>query len=197
MIDNLLEAGVLNAHGKITRRQTTFWDIVLTDSGPHRVHFRRKHEFFFHGEDFLGFVIYDDHPLLMDYVEEWRDFIYLASTVEDTEPLISRLSQAVADLTGTWRSVYRYLNSCFDTQALLQSGNGLLLAGPRTIVDEISPLFAEYGVATSILKGMPARGAPRVLVLGIKFRCRRIVRVDNTSAKHDVLGSGNRHLKTF
>ncbi|MBI3807643.1 MAG: hypothetical protein HY281_09070 [Nitrospirae bacterium] len=165
MIDNLLEADSLNAYGKITRRQTTFWDIVLTDSGPHRIYFHGKHEFFFHGEDFLGFAVYDNHPLLMDYVEEWRN-VYLASAVEDTEPLISRLSQAVADLTGNWRPVYRYLNSCFGTRALLQSGNGLLLAGPRTIVDGISPLFAEYGVATSILKGMPARGAPRVLVLG-------------------------------
>lgn len=168
MIDNLLKAGSLNAHGKITRRQTTFWDVVLTDSGPHRIHFCGEHEFFFHGEDFLGFAVYDGHPLLMDYVEEWRN-VYLASAVEDTEPLISRLSQAVADLTGNWRSVYRYLNSCFDTRALLQSGNGLLLAGPRTIVDEISPLFSEYGVATSILKGMPARGTPRALILGSNF----------------------------
>jgi hypothetical protein len=168
MIDNLLEAGSLNAHGKITRRQTTFWDVMFTDSGPHRILFRGKHEFFFHGEGFLGFAVYDDHPLLMDYVEEWCD-VYLASAVENTEPLISKLSQTVADVTRNWRSVYRYLNSCFNTRALLQSGNGLLLAGPRTIVDGISPLFAEYRVATSILKGRPARGTPRALVLGSNF----------------------------
>lgn len=168
MIDNLVGTLSIDAHGRITRRQTTFWEVVLADSGPHRIHFQGKHEFLFHGEEFRGFAVYDDHPLLMDYVEEWRN-VYVASAVQNTEPLISRLSQTVAGLTENWRSVHRYLNSGFDTRALLQSGNGLLLAGPRTIADGVSPLLAEYGVVTSILKGRPARGSPRVLIMGSSF----------------------------
>lgn len=168
MIDTFIGTLSADADGRITRRQTTFWEVVLADSGPYRIHFWGKHEFFFHGEEFHGFAMYADHPLLMDYVEEWRN-VYIASAVQNTEALISKLSRTVADLTKNWRSVYRYFNSGFDTRALLQSGNGLLLAGPHTIVDGVSPLLVEHGVTSSILKGRPARGSPRVLIIGSSF----------------------------
>ena len=141
---------------------------MLADSTPNRIHFRGKKEFFFHCEEFSGVAVYTDHPLLMDYVEEWRD-VYLASAIQDTEALIARLSQVVAELTENWRSVDRYLNSEFNTQALFQSGNGLLLKGPRTIADGVASLLTTHGVTISVLKGRPARGSPRVLTLGSNF----------------------------
>jgi hypothetical protein len=111
--------------------------------------------------------------------------VYLASPVLNAGPLISKLSQSVSEVTDNWRAVQRYLNSAFDTRALLQSGNGLLLAGPCTIVGGVSPILAEHGVTTSILKGRPpARGSPRVLILGSSFVVAESFKVEARQTNH-------------
>jgi hypothetical protein len=70
MVDDLGETLSTDAHGRITRRQTTFWEVALFDSGLYRIHFRGKHEFLFDWEEFQGFGVYANHPLLLDYLEE-------------------------------------------------------------------------------------------------------------------------------
>lgn len=168
MIDCLIETLSRGGQGRITHRQSTFWDVVLSDSVPYRIHFQGKQEFLFLAENFQGLAVHTDHPLLMDYLEEWRD-LYITSAISNVESLILKLSQAVLEITNDWRSLSRYLNSEFDTTALVQAGNGLLLAAPRTIVDGVLPILVAHGVTTSILKGKVLRGSPRVLILGPNF----------------------------
>ena len=157
-----------DTHGSIIRRQSTFWEVELPDSDLYRIHFLGKYEFHFLGEEFYGLALHEEHPLLMDYFEEWQD-MYFSSAVPHPDPLIEKLSKAVREITDNWRSLERYLNTQLDARSLLQSGNGRLLAGPGTMVRALVPIIKEYGVTPSILKGRPASGTPRVLMLGSNF----------------------------
>ena len=177
MINDLIEKLSKGGPGRITHRQSTFWDLVISGSGQYRIHFQGKHEFLFLAEEFQLLAVHSNHPVLMDYHEEWRD-VFFASAIQNAEPLISKMSQAVSEITDGWRSLSRYLNSALNMTSLVQSGNGLLLAAPRTIVDGVSPILAAHGVATSVLKGRPPRGSPRALIVGSSFVVAESFRVE-------------------
>lgn len=167
-MDSLPEKFLLGVSGRIVRRQTTFWDVVVSDSNLCRIHFNGKQESSFHAEEFQGLAVYDDHPLLMDYLEEWRS-IYISSATTDADVLVARLSEIVSDLTKGWRSINQYSNTSFDAAEILRTGSGLLLAGPLTLVNGILPTLSECGIVATTLEGKPISGSPQVLIMGSNF----------------------------
>src|SRR5687768_2096846 len=93
---------------RITRRQTTFWDLN-TDEGSVRVHFFKKKEHRFVSADCDTFEIQSKHPLLLNYSERWSQISLARGSVNPMQ-LIEGLANAVSTALGHWRSLDEYMN---------------------------------------------------------------------------------------
>lgn len=148
--------------GQILKRQTTYWEIAFPGDGVQssqiwRVNFLQKKEFVFQNEHFphsrLIDAQLDSHPLLIDYQQWWGD-LYVSSPAMNPKDAIALLDTLIHEETAGWRPLKRYLNAMADIS--LREGYGLLLHGPRALVDKAQVLLAGMGITTHIFQPKPA-----------------------------------------
>jgi hypothetical protein len=152
---------------RITRRQTTFWELV-DSSGDFRVHFAHKQEQHFVSPDCDDFGVMVDHPVLLDYSERWSS-IYVASPATDPNQVLERIASVVAPVVGPWRTSNDYLNRQSTPVNLLQRGAGLLLHAPDPIVALVRPILDAAGVKCTVLPHLASRWPMKALVAGRNF----------------------------
>lgn len=146
---------------KILKRQSTYWDI-LTAAGMTRIHFLGKEEFHFVSADIEGYVIVDDHYLLLDYSSTWCDLYVSTSTDKPSDVLNAIIKQWTLHYFH-WRSPYRYLNEG-DPENILSTGFGQLLSAPEPLAIAACEVLRLANLEFTLLRGAPARGSRKVLL---------------------------------
>ncbi|MFC5437232.1 hypothetical protein ACFPME_11735 [Rhodanobacter umsongensis] len=152
---------------RITRRQTTFWELA-DSSGEFRFHFAHKQEQHFVSPECDQFGVVTDHPVLIDYSQPWSS-IYVASPATDPTQILERIASQVAVVVGPWRRSNDYLNRQADPSSLLQKGAGLLLRAPNAIVALVHPILGAAGVKFTVLPHLPSRWPMQSFVAGRNF----------------------------
>ena len=154
--------------GEIVETQTTFLDLVCrhpeAPKTKYRIHFRAKHEFSLAKDTIRSLTLLEEHPLLLEYVEPFKE-IYLAGVVSDKRKFVIDLESEASKFFEGWRSVYRYANGMpFDE--LLEKSYGLLMAAPASYAKLVMEVAARNGVALNILEAhRPIKEKPRLLLL--------------------------------
>jgi len=175
---------------RITRRQTTFWEIV-DSSGEFRVHFAHKQEQHFVSSECDEFGVVTDHPVLLDYSQRWSS-IYVASPATDPAQVLERIASEVALVVGPWRKSSDYLNRQADPFNLLQKGAGLLLSAPSVIVDLVHPILGAAAINCTVLPHFASRWPMQSFVAGKNFIVAKefhMQRGSNNSFKADASGA--------
>jgi hypothetical protein len=152
---------------RITRRQTTFWELA-DSSGEFRFHFAHKQEQHFVSPECEEFGVFTDHPVLLNYSQRWSS-IYVASPATDPAQVLERIASEVALVVGPWRTSSNYLNRQADPSTLLQKGAGLLLHAPNVIVAMVQPILGAVGVKCTVLPHFPSRWPMQCFVAGRNF----------------------------
>ena len=164
---------------RIAQRQSTYWDFE-DRSGVRRVHFLDKQEFRFSSAVVDGFLITDDHPLLLDYRAAWKS-VYVSTRADDPRSIVSSLVEAFEPLTQGWRSAYAYLTST-DPVRMLGEGFGQLLHAPDPIASVAADVLLAAGVAFTVLPGQPARWPCQALIAGDNYVIAAGFRIESLSS---------------
>lgn len=163
----------------ITRRQTTYWDL-LQGATVTRVHFVGKEEFSFVHPIVSSFAVVQDHPVLIDYQFAWES-IFLASACAAPQRVLNRLAEAIAPLLQGWRGSTAYLNSLYDPVALLRCGSGLLLAAPTPVASAVRDVLAAEGLQFTHLPARGLRWPREALIAGKNFVVAHGFRIEEVS----------------
>jgi hypothetical protein len=147
----------------ISNRQTTFWDFA-GEKGTSRVHFLRKREWHYSHEHVPAFDLFDEHPLLLDYVAPWSE-LYVSSPADNSSTLIKSIGNAATSVVEGWRPASHYLNDRY-AHAALQDGYGLLLRAPKPMVEEAKAVLDHHRVRYSEMPLRRASSVTRALVAG-------------------------------
>jgi hypothetical protein len=161
----------LHLPGRITRRQTTYWEIAIPRTeyqSFYRVHCRGKLESRFVDPDFGSCSLQTKHPLL-DYYLEARDTLSFHGTAQDPDRLLRSLEELSVRQSDGWRPLSTYFNPQINSLDLLKSGSGVLLEGPRSLLSKAKDLLASYGIEASILERKPVAPSAQVLLLPPNF----------------------------
>lgn len=154
----------LEQGGTITRRQTTYWEL-LSGAGHHwRLHFKSKAELRFDKPVFSHVELVDEHPVLKQYVEPW-DQLYYTGQITNPEQLKQLLAERIQTASSGWRSLDDYLWPRAD----LSKTYGLLLHAPRGIVAIASKLLSELGVRPSVLAFMTPKERLCAVILDTNY----------------------------
>ena len=168
---------------RISHRQSTYWD--FSEAGETtRVHFSHKEEHSFVAVECDEFHIASDHPVLLDYREEWRS-VYLASTASQPEATRENISAEITGIVGAWRPSMHYFNDQVDPLELLRGGSGLLVEAPKSIADRACAALERDGVSYTVLSSRPSRPPMRALIAGPNFVVARDFRTEQTPASAD------------
>jgi hypothetical protein len=157
--------------GSIRRRQTTYWDLDFRDTrlSRTRVHFIGKVEFHYVSPAFSEASLYQEHPLLADYREPSLQ-LFVNHPASEPEILMEQLSGLVRAWSQGWRSLHRYQNSQSNPHRILATGSGLLMSGPRTLVNAAEAMLAEHGAEPTSLPPSHTPGRQlQALCLGLNF----------------------------
>lgn len=155
----------LRGSGRINKRQTTYWTLADANGDTWRMHFRGKVELNFTASIFNDIILTQQHPLLQHYQEEWAG-LYFKKSPKDPQQLLDRLKLAVVEHTNGWRRFEEYANK----GAKLTDGFGLLLEGPRSLVEHLAKLLQEDGIGPSILPSVRGRESDlHVMILGSAY----------------------------
>jgi hypothetical protein len=162
-----------SAQGRLVKRQTTYWDIqVSTDSTITLWHvtFPMGVERRTSRGCFSSALLYDQHPLLLNYQEPW-EHVYTSGSHPKPDELIDQIVQLIDRETLGYRSASQYINSV--ARSVLADGHGLLLNAPISLASIIIPVLQNEGIApyflhralTPVLQA-PIRAATQALLLG-------------------------------
>lgn len=82
------------------------------------------------------------------------------------EDLLEELGSRIAVLTAGWRALSDYANDSMALERVVESGHGLLLRGPRSVIETAEECLGRFGVEVSVLgTHRPRNGRVRVLEL--------------------------------
>lgn len=151
--------------GTIIRRQTTFWEVHPASGAKWRLHFSGKQETVYRRPHYDGAKLLEVHALLSHYAEPWSD-LYLVGSPSTPKVMLEELGLRVAARTGGWRALSDYANDSMALRSVIERGYGLLLRGPRSVIEEAQECLGRFGVEASVLgTHMPRNGRVRVLEL--------------------------------
>jgi hypothetical protein len=151
---------------RITKRQTTYWDLD-TEHGPIRVHFHNKKEHRFVSPAADAFEVTASHPVLLNYSEPWSQLSIVGSSADAAE-VIGALASVGSTILKPWRNLAEYLNPSVTPTELIQAG-GVLLDAPDSLVSPISLALTGVGVCHTLIRSRPAAQAPKALIVGRNF----------------------------
>ena len=154
----------------IGRRQTTYWDLEPVDPAhqPTRVHFIGKVEHCYVSARFAGASLFQEHPILADYVEPTLT-LYVSNVAARPELALAQLAQRVREWSHGWRALARYQNQECDPLSILLGGYGLLMSGPSSLIRRAEELLAEHGASPNVLPSHAKTRQLQVLCLGESF----------------------------
>ena len=163
--------------GFIARRQTTFCDLALDDGGRFRVHFIDKREFHLKTERFSTVRLVDQHPLLVDYTDQWVKLSF-RGVPTDPDRTVADIEAAVADASHGWRSARLYLNTCIAPIHLLRSGAGVIWIGPDKYGEKVRALLEACGLSVQRFELSRTPKSCRVALFGGSYVVARDFRLD-------------------
>lgn len=136
----------LSQGGTLSRRQTSFWELVTRIApGSWRVHFVEP--WFPHA------TLTTDHPSLTDHVER----------------VLAGLKDGAERQFDHCRSVATYPNPDYPAQRLLAEGAGMLARAPRSLVEACTNLLVRHRVRVDPSRGLIGAIGSRALVLDDYF----------------------------
>jgi len=154
--------------GRVTRRQTTFWDLQTQSAGLVRVHFSHKEEMAFASAEYDRLELADEHPLLAAYRQPWAS-VFVTEAKRCGAGLLPELAARIRLASGGWRTAEEYLK--LGGRGVLHEGHGLLLRAPEPIAAMVAAALQSAGAVPSVVLD-PAgrlRRPVRALVLGKSF----------------------------
>ncbi len=157
---------LIGSGGRITRRQTTYWDLLVGDGCGLRVHFREKEEFGFTEEAFERIEILETHPLLFDYLEPVYD-LYFSGKPGSADTVARGLDAAIRRRTGNWAGVDRYGGGACSER--LAGGYGLLMRAPKSICEVAREYLIGHDIQTTTPGIGPVAGRRKILVIGANY----------------------------
>jgi hypothetical protein len=146
----------------ITRRQTTFWDLLDAERAS-RVHFKGKKDFRIAEDEVASVQVVSEHPLLLDYKENYVS-IYVAGVGGNPSAILVKLQEALLAATSRWRDANTYLNTASD--AVLTDGYGMLFRGPQSLGNVVMEILSKARVAHTVLPSGGPTVPVQVLVAG-------------------------------
>ena len=164
---------------QIIKRQASYWDI-LDSEGLNRIHFFEKEEFHFVSSEMAGYLIAEEHLLLMDYESVWSN-LYISSSASDPERVMRELKSRWGSYLPAQRSLYDYLTET-DPVRMLQEGFGLFLHAPNPLASIAAKLLQETDVNFTLKSGRPARWPKKVLLAGDNFVVATSFKVEHRAA---------------
>lgn len=151
--------------GRIERRQTTFWTVTTTGSHEHSaLHFVNKHEFSFVQREYSSIDLLSEHPLPMDHRQPRGKLSFRGHTAA-SRFLESGLDARIREITANWRTLEHYRNPSIEFAELLESGSGVLLVGPLSLLDDLRATVAEHGLESRLHASHDARAPSAKLLL--------------------------------
>lgn len=132
----------LDGPGRISRRQTTYWDLQPAGAGGLRVHFTGKEETRFESAQYDRAELVDSHPLLIAYQEPWAS-LYIADASRCGARLGEDIEALVVKASGGWRHAAEYFGA--PTDLVVRLGFGLLLSAPESIVRMAAAVVRDHG----------------------------------------------------
>lgn len=149
--------------GRITKRQTTYWNILDGRGNAWRVHFRRKVETRFVGSEYSELMITVDHPVLMDHEEHFATLYFTGKPVAQ-EVTEEELRLEVRRVTEGWRHYEDYRCG-----ADLAGGFGMLAEGPEIVMAAMANVLSRSGVKPSTIIWQQMKRDRLALLLGRNF----------------------------
>jgi hypothetical protein len=146
----------------ITRRQTTFWDLLDAERAS-RVHFKGKKDFRVAEDEVASVQVVSEHPLLLDYQEQHVS-IFLAGVGDNPSAILIELQEALLNATSRWREANTYLNAAAD--AVLVGGYGMLFRGPDSLGRVVIAILSKAGVKLTVIPSGRPTVPVQVLVAG-------------------------------
>jgi hypothetical protein len=166
-IKDLIKRFESGAIGEIVKTQTTYLDIVfifqsepLTTQDKFRIHFRGKREFSLGKSKFAHLQLFEEHPLLIDYIDPIVR-VHIASSVSDKQKFREELESVANQVFGGWRSFESYLIMPLDK--FLEKSYGVLMSTSKTFGEAVVQMAERIGVKLIIHKGYEQKGKPCVI----------------------------------
>lgn len=158
----------LSGPGDVTRRQTSYCELVTDVGATYRIHYKGKEELALSPGRYPGVELRGDHPLLVDY-EEARARVYIADAAGEPFVVATEIEQAIMHRFAGWRRPERYENESFCASELLEVGHGLLLRGPVSMCAAATKVLVAHGIRSTTMSGLAPRWPRSVLLLGRSY----------------------------
>jgi hypothetical protein len=156
--------------GSLRFRQSTYWDVEVVEPtcAATRVHFVGKCEFRYVSPSFSNASLSQDHPILADYNQPFRQ-LFMSESPLRPELFVQQLSELVRTWSQEWRSFERYANPECDPLKVVRDGCGLLMSAPGTLVEAAGRLLSTHGARFTSLPGHTPNRQFQVLCFGRNF----------------------------
>lgn len=169
-LEELIKRFSVGASGEIIKTQTTFFVAVCTfpaerlaQKENHRVHFRGKREFLLGKGQFNSLQLFDNHPLLLKYIEPLVS-VHLTSLIIDKQAFRDSLDVVANRIYGKWRSVERFCTPPSDWA--LEKPYGILMEAPLSYAKAVVEAAESCGVNLILRNQYELKGKkPSVLVI--------------------------------
>ena len=170
ILEEIIKRFSLGATGEIIKTQTTFFVATCSFHAEpfarkenHRVHFRGKRDFSFRKGHFSSLELFDNHPLLLKYIEPLVS-VHLTSLVTDKQTFREALDVVANRIYGKWRSVEPFCSPPSDWT--LEKPYGILMEAPLSYAQAVVEAAESCGINLILRNQYEQKGKkPRVLVI--------------------------------
>jgi hypothetical protein len=160
----------LGVAGEIIKTQTTFFVAVCSfpaepfaQKEKYRIHFRGKRDFSIGKGQFTSLQLFDNHPLLLKYIEPLVS-VHLTSLVTDRKTFRESLDLVAKHIYGKWSSIERFCLPPSDWT--LEKPYGILMEAPLSYANAVVEAAGRCGVNLILRNQYEQNGKkPRVLIL--------------------------------
>jgi hypothetical protein len=159
----------LSRAGRITRRQTTYWELEANDGSLFRVHFTHEREARFSAGAYERIELEREHPLLDQYRTPWAS-VFVTGTRGVSESIEAELARRVSRATTGWRGAGEYL--ALGGRGAVTAGFGLLMRAPEPLAAIAAEVVQGLGAEASIVPDHGTKPNPRryeALLLGRSY----------------------------
>ncbi len=131
---------------------------------------------------------WDNHPLLMDYNENWLT-TYLNSKPEQVDDFINDFKNVIDEMTQGWRQWTHYIENkhihfTVDTFVNnVKQGHGVLLNAPFSITQKVLTVCAKHHAATKTFGKEFQSDDFKLLLIGNNYVIAKAFRVQNVAFK--------------
>ena len=156
---------------QILRAQTTFLDLCAADGSNWRLHLRSVHERHGGPGDASFLHVSQEHPLLMDFQEQWLS-LYVSKSTAEPAVALQKLADITKQWSAGWRDLHRYLNGASMAETVLTTGFGQILHAPSSLVRLVQESLVGLGIDAHVLErptGPKPGTSPMIASLGDRY----------------------------